>query len=160
MNTYELTQYPVDFHILGNPTNNLGYLWYSAGSYVNDDGINPALLGNYNHYAISSYMNANDGGLYTIGVTFTQYYTAYNFDGEVAPGCSAVNMNDFLGTIYIYYVAEQTFDFTYTVTVNYNNGNKATTGTATFDALSDRLIFTPSAPICMTNIANIVYVQN
>jgi len=63
MNTYELTQYPVDFHILGNPTNNLGYLWYSAGSYVNDDGINPNLLGNYNEYAIASYMIAGEGGL-------------------------------------------------------------------------------------------------
>jgi hypothetical protein len=106
-------------------------------------------------------MSSNeDDDLVTITVEFTQYYTAYNFDGNEQPNCMAVNKNDFLGTIYIYYVAEQLFNFPFDVTVNYNNGQKATTGSAKYDGDSDRLIFTPASPICMTAISSISYVQD
>jgi len=104
--------------------------------------------------------NDEDDDLMKITVAFTQYYTAYNFDGNMEPNCMAVNKNDYLGTIYIYYVAEQLFNYPYTVTVNYNNGMMATTGSAKYDGDSDRIIFTPSSPICMTAISSINYVQN
>jgi hypothetical protein len=39
MNVADLQKLPVDFHILGSTDNKLGFAWYAAGVYVNDDGV-------------------------------------------------------------------------------------------------------------------------
>lgn len=97
--TAQLQQSPIDLHILGTP-NKGGEAWYAAGTYINDDGLNLTTQGNYNHYAMAAYGNITNPGVITI--EFTMYYSAFNYLNKLQTGCSAVNMNDFLGDIYIY----------------------------------------------------------
>jgi hypothetical protein len=54
MNVADLQKLPVDFHILGSTDNKLGFAWYAAGVYVNDDGITTSIEGNFNKYSIAA----------------------------------------------------------------------------------------------------------
>jgi hypothetical protein len=54
MNTADLQKEPVDFHILGEVTDESTGAWSANGIYINDDGVNLNLEGNFNAYAISA----------------------------------------------------------------------------------------------------------
>ena len=72
------------------------------------------------------------------------------------PKCYAVNKNDYLGTIYIYYASNYSLDKTFTVSVLLSDST-IVTGSATYDANTDRVIYIPANPICLTKITTITY---
>lgn len=62
------------------------FAWYAAGSYVNDDGEQLNVLGNYNLYALSAYVEKSAPSV--IVLFFNQYYTAYNYNSTMGEeGC-------------------------------------------------------------------------
>lgn len=54
----DLQSQSVDFHILGQVTNNSE--WQSSGRYINDDGLSLNITGNYNSYNIKAAFDGND----------------------------------------------------------------------------------------------------
>jgi hypothetical protein len=91
----DLQSESVDFHILGQVTNNSE--WKSSGRYINDDGLSLNITGNYNSYNIKAAFN----GISTITVLFEMREIAtLHFVPET--GCYLVNQNDLLGYLYFY----------------------------------------------------------
>lgn len=52
----------------------MGEGWYATGSYVNDDGNNATIKGNYNQYSFAVMGDTN-----SVNIQISQYYTAYNY---------------------------------------------------------------------------------
>jgi len=73
-------------------------------------------------------------------------------------GCEAVNMNDYLGNIYIYNAGWSKNVHDYTVIFNYNDRTSETsTAVASFDLNRMQVVFTNPKPICMTRLELITF---
>lgn len=49
--TYDLQRQPIDLHVLGEPNQPGTPAWRSQGAYVNDDGVQVSMTGNFNAYS-------------------------------------------------------------------------------------------------------------
>jgi hypothetical protein len=58
MTTYDLQQYPTDFHILGAP-DEMGMKWYATGSFINDVGneTRGSISKKFNQYSLNAYVD-------------------------------------------------------------------------------------------------------
>ena len=87
-----MKKWEVDFHILGSSTLG-GTDWTANGFYINDDGLTVKLDNNYNNYQIDAKSAGKD---------FTLTVNTLKYAKEIAPGCTAINQNDYLGSLYFY----------------------------------------------------------
>ncbi len=74
---------------------------------------------------------------------------ATNFQSKDDPNCYEVNKNDRLGKIYIYVAGRERTADSYTVSIVGPDLVVKSTGTATYDAATDRIVFTASEPLCL-----------
>lgn len=134
----DLQAWPVDLHILGNPTDSTQPTLFTAdGIYINDDGVTLNYQGKYNEYLITASQSAS-----SLTVSFSNLTVATNSDSKIA-NCSSLNENDFLSKIYFYNA--QIFALTTEKTVRaYIYPDEATlvdVGKAEYDSTSNRLVF-------------------
>ncbi len=132
----------------------MGAAWYATGTYVNDDGATTNLKGNYNQYSIAAMADAENPT--SISIEISMYYTAYNYLNKMQTNCSAVNSNDFLGNVYIYNAKNFKAMSKFTVVVVYTSGETAVMGEATYDSVTDRLVFKNTAQLCLSTIKTIL----
>lgn len=145
----ELQKLPVDFHVVGTVSDPDTLTWSATGTYINDDGITLDTTGNYNQYVIIS-RRSGSGATEKMLFTINPNVKATKHVSETDPLCFAVNQNDFLGTIYFYVAGLYTPSKTYTVTaVDAQFKPLEFTGTATYDSATDRIVFTPTTPVCL-----------
>jgi len=72
----------------------------------------------------------------------------------------AVNMNDYLGDIYIYYAGWYKNVFTFNVEFHYiDSSTVISSAQAIYDPKTDRLVFKNPSPVCMTLLKAIMFVN-
>ncbi len=88
--------------------------------------------------------------------------TAYNYISKEDSNCSAVNKNDYLGSVQFYNAEGFKLTGTYSVEAHFFNGSvNKDVGTATYDAYSDRVILkSTNVPICLSTISTIVFTSS
>ena len=130
--TFDLQSHPVDFHVLPtcNATNCV-----ASGKYINDDGVNLNIDGNVNVYLLEY---VQDVTTTTLNLTIVHHINATNMQDM------HVNKNDALGMLQIYNAAAQNLNVAYTVQALMLDGTPKNLADATYDASSDRLVFTNS----------------
>lgn len=88
--------------------------------------------------------------------------TAYNYISKEDSNCSAVNNNDYLGSVQVYNAEGFNLTGTYKVEVHHFNGSiNKDAGTANYDAYSDRVVLKSThVPICLSTVSTIVFTRS
>ena len=147
---------PVDFHVVGTVNDPDTMSWSAAGTYVNDDGDTLDVTGNYNQYL---FQVRRSGTAQTEKILFTTNLAVGATNMQLVNNCYKVNENDMLGTIYIYVAGRYTPATTYTVTgQDQNRQDLGFKETATYDAATDRIVFTPINSRCLSSVFTYVFV--
>ena len=145
---------PIDLHILGEQTGATPATFRAQTTYLNDDGLTTVQDGEVNGYSINA-QNAASG----LSMQFFQIMTATNHVDKTT-GCSAVNQNDFVSTLYFYNAENSGINMSYDVMATMTDGKPATkVGTAKYVEVDDRLVVALTAPLCMSLIQRLDFTK-
>lgn len=143
---------PVDFHV--SPLASVDAKTFSAdGHYYNDNGTVLNLDGNGNFYNIK--VTGATGGNLIFAVNTLSNATQY--PSKTVANCTAVNQNDFVGSISLYNAKLVGLNVDLPVFATTLDGTKVPAGSAVYTAASDRLVATLTAPLCLTTLASISF---
>jgi hypothetical protein len=140
----------VDFHV--TPKAGLNNAWSAEGHYYNDNGTVLSTDNNSNFYLINVVGFNMTGSIVSVNVN--TYGNAVGFNGSNGTAnCTAVNNNDFLGNISLYNAKMFSQMTTLTVFAITLGGVNTTVGTATYNAMSDRLETNLLFPVCLPSLS-------
>lgn len=136
-----------------------GKSWTATGLYYNDDGTVLNTTGNSNLYRLTL-----DGVVNAPQFTLTIKNLTTATNSANGGSCSAINQNDYIGSLYIYNAAGNNLDKInpYKVVATYElDGSTYEVGTATYDHVTQRIVFVaPTAlKLCLSAISKIDFTQ-
>lgn len=147
----EIQSWPVDLHVLGAV--DLNNNWSAEGTYVNDDGVTLKYQGKFNQYLFRAVSAPS--------LSFKVDQVAKNTGKGSVDNCNDVNTNDFLQSIYFYNSKSLLLNQAYTVqAIMVSNATPTDIGKASYDSVTDRLVFTAEKVICLTDLKELKFTKS